>query len=155
MPQLKLVVTVLSFASMLFVSSAIQADQNDTHKTVGGIDIYIGVIPAEVIQGRGSNEERRMHGGASSGGKGYHLVVALFDRESGDRITDSQVKVRVSVPGWVDVENRLEPMKVADAVTFGNYFVLSDLTLNWISVQVQRAGKDAVKADFQYSTGRE
>lgn len=96
-----------------------------------------------------------MHGGAPSGGKGYHLVVALFGRESSDRITDAKVKARVSVPGWVDVENWLEPMKVADAVTFGNYFVLSDLTQNRITVLVQRPGKDAVKADFQYSTSRE
>jgi hypothetical protein len=146
---------VLYFVAMLFVSAATQADQSDTHKTVGSIDIYIGLIPAEVIRGRGSNEERRMHGGAPSGGKGYHFVVALFDLESGDRITDAKVTGRVTVPGRAVIENPLESMKVADAVTFGNYFVLSDQTLNRISVQVQRVGKNPVNAEFQYSMGRE
>lgn len=57
MPHAKHVVAALSLVSLLFVSAAIRADQNDTHKTVGGIDIYIGLIPAEVIQGRGSHAE--------------------------------------------------------------------------------------------------
>jgi len=154
MTQSKLVVAALSLVFFLSVSAALWADQNDTHKKVGGIELYIGVIPAEVIQGRGSSEERRMHGGVPAGSNGYHLVVALFDQGSGDRITDAQVSAWVTVPGRAVVENPLESMKVADVVTFGNYFVLSDQTRNRISVRVQRAGKDPVNADFQYATGR-
>lgn len=154
MTQPKLVVSALSLVFFLSVSAALWADQKDTHKKAGGIEFYMGVIPAEVIQGRGLSEERQMHGGVPAGSKGYHLVVALFDQESGDRIEDAKVMARVTVPGRADVENPLEAMKVADAVTFGNYFVLSDLTLNRISVQVRWAGKDAVTADFQYASGR-
>lgn len=153
MTQPKLVVAALSLVSILLVSVAVWADENDTRKTVGDIEFHIGLIPAEVIRGRGSNEERRMHGGVLAGNKGYHLVVALFDRDSGGRITDVQVMGRVAVPGRAIVEKPLEPMKIADAVTFGNYFVLSDLTANRISVQVTRAGKGRIDATFEYSTG--
>ena len=117
--------------------------------------IGIGLAPAALAETLTLKVHHFLPPGSTAHAKFIVPWCEKVQRESGDRITDSQVKVRVSVPGWVDVENRLEPMKVADAVTFGNYFVLSDLTLNWISVQVQRAGKDAVKADFQYSTGRE
>lgn len=154
MTRSKLVAMALSLVFLLAVTAWVWADQNDRHKTGGGIELYMGVIPAEVIRGRGSGEERSMHGGVPAGSDGYHLVIALFDQASGDRITDARVTARVSVPGKAVVEIPLDPMKVADVVTYGNYVVLSDQTTNRISLQVQRVGKHPVNLDFQYATGR-
>ncbi len=40
-----------------------------------------------------------------------------------------------------------------DAVTFGNYFVMSDRLLNWISFEIRVPGKNPVTADLEYSGG--
>lgn len=60
MTQSKLLVTALSLVSFLFLSATLSADQYDTRKKDGGIEIYMGVIPVELIQGRGSSEERHL-----------------------------------------------------------------------------------------------
>ena len=140
------------FLGFLFVSGTF-ADQNDTHKTVGGIDVYIGVIPAEVIQGRGSAGEKRMHGGVPKRGDRYHLVAALFEQKGGARITDAHVTATVTEPGLAGTKKRLEPMKISDAVTFGNYFVMSERLANRISLEIRVPGKAPVTADFEYAGG--
>ncbi len=105
--------------------------------------------------GHASSEEARMHGGVPGGKDRYHLVVALFDHETGVRITDAEVSARVTEPGMATVETRLEPMTVADALTFGNYFTMSGQTMNRISLRITTAGKGSVEADFVQSTGSE
>ena len=140
----------LILLGFLFFSAASIADQSDTHKTVGGIEIYIGVMPAEVIRGRESATETHMHGGVPVRSDLYHLVAALFEPGSGARITGAQVSATVTEPGMAGQSKLLQPMTIADAVTFGNYFAMSDQRTNRIHLEIHVPGRSPVSADFEY-----
>lgn len=91
-------------------------------KTAGGLMMYLGVVPASTVRGHAkSHPEANMHGGVPSGSHDMHIVVAVFDKASGERITDAQVKAHISEPGGLQRTVRLESMTVAGALTYGGF----------------------------------
>lgn len=90
-------------------------------RVVDGVAIYLGVVPAAIVRGHpGEHPESTMHGGATTGDQ--HVMIALFDNKSGARITDARVYAGVKGPKRFDAEKELEPMLVASAPSYGNYF---------------------------------
>ncbi|MGH6954667.1 MAG: hypothetical protein ACREGL_10815 [Alphaproteobacteria bacterium] len=122
------------------------------HRIADGIAVYLGVLPAEMIQGHGkAHAESGMHGGPRAGEHVYHVMVALFESDTGKRILDAEVKARVSELGLAGSEMPLEPMSIAGTVTYGNYFDLSGRAMYRIAVEIRRPGaKRPVKAEFTY-----
>ncbi len=56
-------------------------------QVVDGVAIYLGVMPAQIVQGHPKEHpEVGMHGGAPTRGDRVHVVVALFDNATGGRI---------------------------------------------------------------------
>ena len=92
------------------------------HKVVDGITIYLGVAPGSAI----APAERRMHGGIPPAPSQFHVMVALFDATSGQRITDAVVRARVSGDAGTSREEVLEPMPPAESITYGNYFTMPE-----------------------------
>jgi len=94
-------------------------------KTADGFTVYLGVIPAEIIRGYPKDSpERMVHGGTPRGEHVYHVVVSIFETKSGARITDAKVSGQVASLGLGGPKRELEPMKIADTITYGNYFTL-------------------------------
>src|SRR3970040_2652253 len=72
--------------------SAIAAD-NVSFKTGGGLTIYLGVLPAAMIQGHAKDHpEAAMHGGVPGGPHAYHVMAAGFHAERGARIEKATVE---------------------------------------------------------------
>lgn len=128
----------------------------DYYKTVGGYAIYVGILPAQIVQGHpGEHPERKMHDGVPSRRHQYHVVVAVFHAASGARIEDAQVTASVGEPGLAPAEKRLEPMPIAGAMSYGNYFALTPPGPYRIDLRVARPGAGApVDASFTYSQPR-
>ena len=83
------------------------------------------------------------------------MTVALFDAATGKRITGAQVSARVSELGLSGTEKKLEPMTIAGAISYGNYFRMSGTGIYRIRVQVRRPGMaQAIEAEFEYSHAR-
>jgi hypothetical protein len=97
------------------------------------IDGYLGVMPAEIIKGQPT-----MHAGAPAGSDEHHIVV--FDAASRARVSDATVTARVSGLGLSGSEKTLEPMNIADTITYGGFFNLPGADLYTIRVTVRRAG---------------
>lgn len=153
------------FASILFALLAAvmsvlpmtsHASDNSRHQLVDGVNIYLGVFPAELIQGNDKqHHESEMHGGVPAGGHRYHVTVALFDAATGERITGVQVKASVSSLGLYGAEKKLEPMTISDAISYGNYFRMPGTGIYRIRVNIRRPGlAEATEAEFEYSHGR-
>ncbi|OYX27152.1 MAG: hypothetical protein B7Z10_01065 [Rhodobacterales bacterium 32-66-7] len=122
--------------------------------TVGGVLAYLGVMPAAIVQGDPkSHPERAMHGGAPEGQDQYHLVLALFDAASGTRIETAQVSVNVMGLGHVGgTRLDLEPMKIADTVTWGAFVKLADSASYQLSFEVVLPGRaKAIQFPFTYT----
>lgn len=139
----------------LFLTGALAANV-PTHKVVDGVAIYLGVLPSEMVLGHPhSHTEAGMHGGVPPGEHRYHVMVALFDAATGKRITGAQVKAKVSELALSGTEKTLEPMLIADTITYGNYFRMSGAGIYRIQVQVRRSDvAQAVEAEFEYQHGR-
>jgi len=140
------------FLLMIVATTLAMAEHAQRHQTVDGISIYFGAIPAQMIGGHGSMhypENKKI------GKYTYHILVALFDNGSGERITDASVKVTVIPLGMKGETKKLEPMH-GDLVSFGNYFMISETTPYTIKVEIRP--KDSNKksiAEFTFTRPRD
>ena len=133
-------------------SATTAAADDDNYKTAAGLAVYLGVLPAAMIQGHPRDHpEAAMHGGVPSGRHGYHIVVAVFDAATGQRVEDAVVEARVAEPGLAGVTRQLEPMLITETVTYGNYFQLSGDGPYRIDLSIMRpSSATPVKVEFTY-----
>jgi hypothetical protein len=114
-----------------------RAGHNDQHQTVGDLEIYLTVVPAEMIRGYAKDHfKSQMHGGIPSLNH-YHIIVVLFDKNTKQRITTAKVKLKVTNEHFTGEPRDLEPMMLAGELSYGNYFkVPKDQWFN-IVVEIQ------------------
>lgn len=121
-------------------------------QTVDGIAFHYGVVPAQRMREHTADHvERTMHGGPKGSS---HIVVALFDAATGDRIADARVRASVTPLGGAVMRKPLEPMTIAGAASFGNYFHMAAPGVYRIRVDVDRPGRPRTIAEFEYRVQR-
>lgn len=119
-----------------------------------GVLAYLGVLPAAMVRGHpGSHPEGTMHGGVPEGRHQYHLVLALFDAASGERIETARVSVEIMGLGHIGgTRLDLEPMMIADTVTWGTFVELPGRDSYAISFSVVLPGRaKAILFPFSYA----
>ena len=131
--------------------AAAGAAETGRQQRVGDIDIFYGILPAQVAgKHEPSHEERTMHEGVPRGRDEYHLIVALYHKD-GTRITDAQVRATVAELGMAGASKTLEPMRIADTTSFGNYFALRGAGPYLITLEIQPSGANKpIEAVFEY-----
>jgi hypothetical protein len=143
MRRIKLLLVLLVGVALSVMTAGAAVDDNP--KTAGGLAVYLGVLPAAMIQG----PEKAMHGGVPSSRHSYHIVVAVFDATTGARVKDAVVEARVAELGFAGITRQLEPMLIADTVTYGNYFELSGEANYRIYLSITRPGSAVpVRVEF-------
>jgi hypothetical protein len=148
---------VTGLALAMFASASVShAGVLDGVQTVEDLTIYLGIVPAATVRSHSPNHvETRMHGGVpASGLHADHLVVALFDKGSGRRITKATVVALVKEMGGKQWSVPLQPMTVDNALTFGGYTALRLAAAYKVDVQVMRTTQvkrlHVVSAQFTY-----
>jgi hypothetical protein len=128
----------------------------DYYKTAGDLAVYLGVLPAEMVQGHSpEHPEGKMHGGVPSAKRQHHVVVAIFDTKNGSRVTNAEVTVRVGEIGLASVQRKLERMTIEKTISYGNYFSMGSPGPYRIEIEVLRPGASRpVKTSFEYSHPR-
>jgi len=141
---------VLVYFCLLFVTNLVMADGSERYQQVDGMSVYLGVIPAQLTQ----KQHPGMHGGSDKEHR-YHVLVALFDVKSGERITDARLKATVAPLGFGGVTKELEPMR-SEPISYANYFTMHKPELYRILVEIRR-GEDKTKsvANFVYRRPRD
>jgi len=123
-------------------------------QTVDGIAIYIGVIPAELVQGvtPAQSDLGGSHGSLPKFSGAHHLVVALFEATTGARIANASIKAGIGDHSYNhDPEKTLEPMLINGAMTYGNVFFMQGAGPWRIHLEIQRRDVARVsEADFTY-----
>lgn len=111
------------------------------YQIVGDLAIYFGVLPAELVRGHPrEHPESEMHGGIAVGDS--HVIVALFDNETGKRIRGAQILAHVTGAAGVDVKRPLEAMVVAGRAAYGNYFPLKGAGPFRIELRIRPPGAE-------------
>lgn len=134
--------TVWAVIGLLSLNISIAAEAPRDFQVVDGVAIYLGVVPAQIIQGHPKeHEESRMHGGVPASRYRHHLMIALFDAATGRRIEDAQVTAAVAELGLAPKRKPLESMRIDDTVTYGNYFDIRSNDTYRIKVEIRRPGQ--------------
>jgi cytochrome c5 len=122
-----------------------------THKTVGGVEFFLGFMPAEALRSFPRDSvERTMHGGIPSGPGYYHVNVSLLDAKNQAPVNDANVEIRIEEPGLNGTSKTLEQMAVG-AASYGNYVKLQKNISYLITVRVQTPGSTrTVEAKFDH-----
>ena len=127
------------FAGFLAIfPAASSADHVGQTLVVDGMEVYLGIMAAEILREYPEQYPYHERKKIPSGSDMYHVLLALFDRSSGERITDAAVEARVSPLGLAGPKKRLEPMSVAGAITYCNYFRISPLDTYVIQAEIYR-----------------
>ena len=122
------------------------------YRAAGDLAVYLGILPAAILRGHDpAHGERAAHGRVPRGPHAYHLVVAIFDAKSGERVSDAEVVASVAPTGLAGQRHRLKPMKIEDSVTYGGFVQLPGDDRYAIKLEIRRPGRPApIKADFTY-----
>lgn len=141
----------LAAVAMLFVGTAF-AYHSSGYKVANGLTIYYAVIPAEILRSYPEGSpEAIAHASIPRGKNVDHLLVAVFEGESMERITDARVTVRVRETGMGWAKKRLEPMMLYNALTYCNFFTFDKHPTYTIVIEVRRPGSPAVvTTEFEY-----
>jgi hypothetical protein len=133
-------VTLCLFA-ISWSTIAVAAD-DAPYKLAGGLAVYFGVVPAEIVRGHPSQHtEKTMHGGAPKGAHQYHVVAAVFDAASGVRVSDATVTAQISGVGLSGAKKKLDPMEIANTISYGGFFDLPGRDLYTIRLTIERPGQ--------------
>jgi hypothetical protein len=134
--------TAIAAAIVGFATGPAAADEGDDFKVVDGLAVYLGVLPAAMIRGHpGTHSESAMHGGPGTPGDD-HLVVAIFDASSGERVGDAEVTAAVEALGHVGRQRQaLEPMLIAGTVTYGGFITPPDRDRYTIAIEIRQPGQ--------------
>ena len=126
-----------------------RAEDSPRERQVDGMTVYLGVLPSELLAANALEADR--HGGIPKGPGYHHVLIALFDSKTGERISDAEVSARVEdVARTLTVEKRLEAMKIADTITFGNFFFMPGRDPYSIHVTIDRHGHGTSEVTFHY-----
>jgi hypothetical protein len=129
-----------AIASMLVVPAPGIAGVVDGFKSSGDLAVYLGVVPAATVRGHpAGHPESQMHGGAPSSAHSMHIVAAVFEKDSGERITKAKVTAHITEPGGLQRSMRLEPMKIAGTVTYGGFTTFARGIDYQIGIRVERS----------------
>jgi Flp pilus assembly protein CpaB len=132
---------LLAWAALALGPSIALAHVANENQSAAGLTVELGIVPADTLRGRPEEEAvRKMHGGVPSGKSMYHVMVAVFDAKTGQRLTNVQVRARVEEVGLTSEEKSLESMRIADAVTYGNFFRMAGSGTFRITVQIRLPG---------------
>lgn len=149
--------SIQPFLVALALAASVAAPAHaETSQTVNGHTVYLGVVPAEIVKGHEpGHPEREMHGRVPSRRGQFHVMVVIFESASGKRITDASVSARISEPGLVPVQKQLQPMIIAGAMSFGNYFSMGGPGPYRIKVTFELpATKRRLETEFRYAAPR-
>ena len=82
-------------------------------------------------------------------------MVALFKGKTLERISDAEVEAKAAEIGMAGTVKKLEPMSIADTITYGNYFYFSSLGIYRITIKIRSAGSTkAVQTTFEFKHRR-
>ena len=140
---------------LLVIGTAMAANSGEV-KTSGGLTVYLGVVPAEIVKGPSPHSAQPpMHGRIPRGPHEYHVVAAIFDAATGTRVSDASVSAQLSGVGLSGDRKNLEPMQLSGTTTYGAFFSLPGRDLYTIRLVIMRPGiRQPVTVDFRYDHRR-
>jgi|GEM_PF-3638847 len=128
-------------ACLLFVVSLAWSAHSGFHKVVDGVGVYFAVVSAEMVRDLPrESSDAKMHGGVPVDQN--HIMVAVLDEKTGDRIVGAEVTARVRSTHGPDIEKRLESMTMGGSLVYGNFFSMGGSAPFQIELSIRIPGRN-------------
>ncbi|MCC7482135.1 MAG: hypothetical protein IT541_11500 [Hyphomicrobiales bacterium] len=152
MAPISKIASMIAIVAAFLPQGSAQADTANGYAVDHGVAIYYALAPAEMIAGHPTGHaEAEMHGGVPASVHAHHLIAALFDAKSFERITDAKITATVGEVGLATISKELEPFTVNGALTYGNYFEFRPRTQYRVHLTVARNGATAnAETEFEF-----
>lgn len=144
---------------LLSVSGATGAENSARHALSGSYQVYLGVVPGNRITKEPYLVDRdiSLHGGIESlGASDYHVMVAIFDKNTNARIKDATVIAKIEKKGIMSSDEAVLPMEkmiTSGTVTYGNFYNLKKNTEYEIELKIYRPRQSGYEeVEFAYKT---
>ena len=131
------IVLIASAAMLGGCTPQSRAQLPTTSDSVAGLTAYLGIVPAALVRDHVARTLNAMHEPSGHPDE-HHVMVALFDTATGARVIDATVQAKLTAEASPPLEGPLQPMTVAGALTYGNYFLLASERPYIVAVTVQR-----------------
>ena len=83
------------------------------------------------------------------------MVISIFDERTQRQLADATVEASVGSLGLAETRRVLEPMKIADTTTYGNFFPMSGAGPFVVRVTIRRPGQNhPTQLQFNYTHPR-
>lgn len=147
----KLVLSVAVALALILTAGTTWASHYGERMEADGLIVQSGMMPSSLLreQAAGSGEGT-MHGGIPEGSDYHHFMVALFDKDSGERIEDAEVTATLGQVGLAGKTKSLEPMELHDTVTYGNYFKMGKKGPYRVEVSIKPSGGEEVTVSWTF-----
>lgn len=153
-PRCRKIAALMAAVGPMAVGCSNDSELPRNSQTVDGITIELGVLPAELLQGhlKAPDDPKALHGGTASYTGSHHIVVALFDANTGERITNVRIRAGAGNRSYNHEPDKvLEPMEINGAMTYGNFLSMPGEGVWRIHLEILRVGAPhSVEADFAY-----
>lgn len=126
------------FCSLVLFSTAASATHLGQTKTVDGVTIYLGMVPAAEMRQHPERYPAHVLSKIPSGKHVHHVMLVLFDDPGGERITDAVITARVAPLALGGPIKSLDPMLMAGALSYCNFFRISPSDTTVIQAEIQR-----------------
>lgn len=142
---------IIAALLLLTLTACAPAQPHETMfvQTADGVTAYLGVTSSALIAAHApSHPERRMHAGVGIGNA--HVMVALFDANTGARIEDATVESTLRGEHHLGSRRlRLEPMRIDGALAYGGFTTLSRDRYH-LTIEARRQDRPPARLSFVY-----
>ena len=125
-------------------ATATSATHPGMSQEFGGITVHLGVAPTDRLAAHPELLPKG-HPAPPSGKDMYHLLVAVFDNATGERITDARVEATVIPLGLAGRTKSMMPGAPAGMVTYCNFFRLTSGDSYVVKVGIRLKGKQLAR----------
>jgi len=147
----------VAFTAMAAERDAVIAAETEQSKAVGGLTIYLGVVPAEIVKGPPTHlllsKGPHDYDISSRNPHEYEIVAGIFGA-GGARISGAVVTAQVSGLGLSGNKEQLEPIQFAGSAAYGGLVDLPGSDVYTINLTVDRPGASQVVVEFKYDHRR-
>ena len=92
---------IAAIVAMLLVQNLItspaRSEEPAQRITSHGLTVYFGMVPAAIAEGIAGSS---LHGVQPTAAHSQHLIVAIFNSGTGERVTDATVTAKITQPGF-------------------------------------------------------
>ena len=138
---------------LLAFTTLSQAAVTDFERHADGLEIYMGVVPAQLLRGNAdASHLATMHGGLPAASGSHHLVIAIYDERTQRQVEGADVTTSVTPIGLGPTRHKLEPMQIGSSATYGNFFPMPSPGPYTVQVTIHVPGQaHATEVQFNYS----